>query len=171
MIDVSNLQLIILIVTSSLVSTGPSLRMPIASEKYVELFCNLPLEALLASLSLNLLLIVLCAAYGFLTRKLPENFNESWYIFVSVSTTTFLWMVFLPTYFSTFRAYHQAALLAFCLIMNASVTHLCLYIPKLYALYFVDKSKLHLDNSTVQTVSSRIVPVLPTLEEVQPIRR
>ena len=116
--------------------------MQVPTEKHVELFCDLPLEGLLVPLGYNLALIILCALYGFLTRKLPENFNESWYIFISVSTTSFLWIVFLPTYFTTFYAYHQAALLAFCLILNASITLLCLYVPKIYAIYFVDEGQL-----------------------------
>ena len=64
------------------------------------------------------------------------------YIFVSVSTTTFLWLVFLPTYFSAFYSYHQSALLAFCLILNATITLLSLYAPKLYAIYYVDQDMI-----------------------------
>ncbi len=55
------------------------LRQQVATQKHVELFCDLPLEGLLAPISYNLALIVMCALYGFVTRKLPENFNESWY--------------------------------------------------------------------------------------------
>ena len=116
--------------------------MKVPTEKHVELFCSLPLEGFLAPLSYNLLLILLCAIYGFLTRKLPENFNESWHIFVSVCTTMFLWVVFLPTYFTTFYAYHQAALLAFCLLLNASITLLCLYVPKIYAIHYVSEDRI-----------------------------
>ncbi len=118
--------------------------MHVATEKYVELFCELPLEGFLVPLAFNLILLICCACYGFLTRKLPENFNESWYIFVSVSTTTFLWMVFLPTYFTTVYAYHQVALLGFCLVINATVTLLCLYVPKFYAIYYVDEGNLEI---------------------------
>ena len=118
------------------------LRMRVPNEKHVELFCNLPLPGMLAPLSFILLLTFGCACFGFLTRKLPENFNESWYIFVSVSTTIFIWIVILPTYFTTFYAYYQAALLAACLLLIASITLLCLYVPKLYAIYFVNENKL-----------------------------
>lgn len=83
-----------------------------------------------------------------MVRKLPENFNESWYIFVSVATTTFLWVVFLPTYFTTFYAHHQSALLASCLIINATVTLLCLYLPKFYALYFIEEQNMVFLNTT-----------------------
>ncbi len=143
-------QLAICILTAILFPPEAKLRMHVATEKYVELFCELPLEGFLVPLSSNLILLICCACYGFLTRKLPENFNESWYIFVSVSTTTFLWMVFLPTYFTTVYAYHQVALLGFCLVINASITLLCLYVPKFYAIYYVDDGNLTIVSTTKQ---------------------
>ena len=121
-------------VTSEIVAPSKlTLRMPVATEKFVEKFCTIPLEGLLPPLSFNLLMIVICACYGFLTRKLPENFNESWHIFVSVSTTLFLWVVFLPTYFTAFYASYQVVLLSSCLILNALITLGCLFLPKVYA--------------------------------------
>ena len=74
------------------------------------------------------------------------------YIFVSVATTMFMWLVFLPTYFTTFYAYHQVVLLATCLFLNAIITLLCLFIPKIYAIYYVEDDKLKyatFSNSTV----------------------
>lgn len=64
------------------------------------------------------------------------------YIFVSVATTAFLWVVFLPVYFTMYYAYHQAALLAFCLFLNATITLFSIYVPKLYAVYYVDDNKI-----------------------------
>ncbi len=118
------------------------LRMKIPTEKHVELFCDLPFLTFLTPLIYNLILILLCAIYGFLVRKLPENFQESWYIFVSVSTTVFLWLVFLPTYYNMFYAYNQATLLAFCLFLNATITLFSIYAPKIYALYFVEDDQI-----------------------------
>ncbi len=143
-----------LIISLFVASPTPTLKMQVPTEKHVELFCEVPLEGLLIPLSYNLLLLLSCAVYGFLTRKLPENFNESWHIFLSVATTMLMWVVFLPTYFTTFYAYYQTALFSFCLVLNASVTLLCLYIPKIYAIYFVDECKLDLA-SNIQTVISR----------------
>ena len=132
-------------VVSSIAARPEALqRMPVRTEKFVELYCSLPLIGLLPPLAFNILLVLLCAIFGFLTRKLPENFNESWYIFVSVSTTMFLWLVFLPTYFTAFYASHQVVLLASCLLINASVTLICLFIPKIYAIHFVDEEQLKL---------------------------
>lgn len=130
----------------------PIFRMQVATEKYVEVLCSLPLSGLLPPLCLNLLFILTCAAYGFLTRKLPENFNESWYIFVSVATTTFLWLVFLPAYFTAFYAVHQIALLVSCLIINATITLLCLYFPKIYCIYFINENDIQFQ--TAGTVGS-----------------
>ena len=120
--------------------------MPVETERYVELLCNMPLISLVIPLSFNLLLLLLCSILGFLCRGLPENFNESWYIFISVSTTLFIWVAFFPTYIMAFYAYHKAALLALALILNASVTILCLFAPKVYAVYFVDEKTIKITN-------------------------
>ena len=129
------------------------LKMPIITQKYVELSCSQTKEGFLIPLSFNLVLLVSCAIHGFLIRKLPENFNESWYIFVSVLTTLFMWIVFLPTYFSTFYAYHQVALLGLCLILNGFITLMTLYTPKLYAIYFVDEDKLRIQKTNITNMS------------------
>ena len=121
-------------------------QMPVRTEEFVELVCHMTSETILIPLSYNLMILLLCAVYGFLTRKLPDNFNESWYIFISVTTTLFVWIAFLPTYFMAFYAYHKAALLALALVLNAAVTALCLYAPKIYAVYFIDDAKIKVTN-------------------------
>ncbi len=148
-------QVILSVVSATMTPPYITKRMQIPTKKYVELLCEQPLQGFLVPLSFNLLLIFACAVYGFLTRKLPENFNESWYIFVSVSTTAFLWMVLLPTYLTMFYAHHQVAILAFCLIVNADVTLLCLFTPKVYALYFVDE-----DSIKVASIGLSVNPTL-----------
>ena len=136
--------------------------MQVTTKKHTELFCHLGVREFMTCVAYNLVLVVLCAAHAFLTRKLPENFNESWYLFIAVSTTTFLWMVFIPIYFSAFYALHQAALLAFCLLTNAVCVLMCLFIPKIYAVVFlIEKdqkiAKAHsTETSTINT--SRIHP-------------
>ena len=124
------------------------LSMPVRTEKYVELYCEQELLGLLIPLSYNLLLLLICTTFAFLTRKLPENFNESWYIFLSVSTTLFVWIAFLPTYFAAFYAYHKAALLALALVLNGGVINLCLFGPKLYALYYVNEKDIKITDFT-----------------------
>ncbi len=41
-----------------------------------------------------------------------------------------------------FYAYNQAALLAFCLFLNATITLFLIYTPKIYALYFVEDDQI-----------------------------
>ena len=137
---------------SAILPVKTTVRMPSLTDRYSELYCDLSLANLTILMSYNLVLLLLCALFGFFTRKLPENFNEAWYIFVSVATTTFLWMVFLPTYFTTYYAVHQAALLATCLILNAFISLLCLFAPKIYAIYYVSDTSIKF--ATGMTTSS-----------------
>ena len=137
-------QLVISATCSIVFSPVPRQRMRIPTIREVELYCDLQLKTFVPPVSYNFLLIVCCACCGFLTRKLPENYNESWYIFVSVSTTLFMWLVFLPTYFTTYYAMHQIVILASCLVLNASVTMVCFFLPKMYAVHFCSNKNMHI---------------------------
>ncbi len=112
------------------------LNMPTPYEKYVEIYCQKSVPLFLMPLSYNISLMAVCTVLGFITRKLPENFNESAYIFVSVSTTLFAWIVFIPAYFTQTSFYLQPAILGFCLVLNAFVTLGCLFLRVVYAVFF-----------------------------------
>ena len=58
--------------------SSAQLKMPNEYAAYVELYCDKSTVWLLIPLAYNLMLMVVCAMIGFVTRKLPENFNESW---------------------------------------------------------------------------------------------
>lgn len=109
--------------------------MPTAGEAYIELICSVPLTGFMASLSYNVLLVVFCTYYAFKTRALPDNFNESRYVTFCVYTTLVIWLVFIPSYFTTLRFYQQTIVLSSALLLNATVTLICLFTPKVYALY------------------------------------
>ena len=108
----------------------------------VELFCHLPEVGFLTSLGYNVFLTIVCLVFGFKTRKLPENFNESRYIYICVCTTIFLWVAFMPTYFTTSTKIYKNVLLVVSLVMNALITLLTLFVPKIYALFYVDDDNL-----------------------------
>ena len=146
------------------------LRMQVSTRRQVELFCSMGLAQFMTCVGYNLFLILMCATHAFLTRKLPENFNESKYLFVSVCTTSFLWLVFLPTYFMAFYAYHQATLLALCLIVNSSCTLMCVFLPKIYAIYFVQETDLKIVIPSTQVTNdmgSNVVNVMPRQVQAQ----
>ena len=138
--------------TNAIDRVEATVTMPVATEKYTELHCNLSIGGFCILLGYNLTILLLCAIFGYLTRKLPENFNETWYIFVSVATTAFLWLVFIPTYFTTFYAHQQAALLATCLLLNGTITMLCLFVPKLYAIFYIEEKDLTYGQHTINSV-------------------
>ena len=48
-----------------------------------------------------ILLVIVCTFYAIRTRKLPEAFNDSKFIGVSMYTTCIIWLAFIPIYLST----------------------------------------------------------------------
>ena len=122
--------------------------------EFVELFCEKTVGWFVVPLAYNILLMTVCAAIGFLTRSLPENFNESAFIFISVATTLFAWVVFIPAYFNAYYAYLQSAILAFCLLLNTFVTIGCQFLRIVYAVFFIPPESIHF--STVATAANKI---------------
>ena len=129
--------------------------MPITTDKYVESMCNLSLEGLVPPLAFNVMLVGVCLLWAFKARSLPDNFNESHYIFLSVCSTLFVWVAFLPTYFSAFYAMQKTLLLVVALLLNSFIILLCLYCPKVYAIFYVEEENMHLKvvSTTVASVS------------------
>jgi hypothetical protein len=117
-------------------------QMPVPTVGFVELYCDVPPYVLFIPMGFNILLTFICVFYGFGTRKLPENFNESWFIFISVCATLMLWFLLLPSYFLAFYAHQKAVILAFSLALIAFTNLLLLFGPKLYALYFVAEENI-----------------------------
>ena len=134
------------------------LSMPIKSQPLVELLCDFPMTTLLVPMAYNIVLTFCCVFFGFATRKLPENFNESWFIFICVSKTLFLWTVMFPSYFLAFYAYHRATILASCLIFDCYLTVVLLYVPKLYALWFLTEERMNIAAATTATLPLRVAP-------------
>ncbi|GFO22662.1 metabotropic glutamate receptor [Plakobranchus ocellatus] len=110
---------------------------PTRSEKRVELSCDMTLPGLTSFLAYNLVLVLLCSVFAFKTRKLPDNFNESNFICMCVSTTLVIWLAFVPTYFASKRGHVRVLLLSLALLLNHSVALVFLFAPKIYAAAFV----------------------------------
>src|SRR6218665_2403310 len=155
-------QLILVLISEIYSAAAPSLRMPSIFEKYVELYCYKTTIWFLIPLSYNLFIMLLCAWIGFFTRKLPNNFNESWFIFVSVATTLFAWVVFIPAYFTVANVSLQSAILGFAMILNSLVTLLFQYVPVLYAIAFVPAEKLN--TVTITASASSVSAIGPHIE-------
>ena len=76
------MQVIITVVLSIIWPPSAVIRMPIITEKYVELQCDLETYGIVIPLSYNMFILLVCSILGLLTRKLPDNFNESWSVYV-----------------------------------------------------------------------------------------
>lgn len=114
----------------------------VATEKVVELSCDLTLPGVAAFLGYNILLVSACALFAFKTRKLPDNFNESRFISMCVYTTLIIWLAFIPTYFTAVQAFLRGILLSVALLLNHTVAVFFLFVPKIYASIYVDEENL-----------------------------
>ncbi|CAH8559212.1 unnamed protein product [Dicrocoelium dendriticum] len=109
---------------------------PIRSD-YLVLRCAMKDKSFLISLAYNVVLIIVCTAYAVKTRRIPENFNESKFIGFTMYTTCIIWLAFLPMYYATMNNFEiQIATLCISISLSASVMLSCLFLPKLYIIYF-----------------------------------
>lgn len=90
-------------------------------------------EEYIIGLAYPVVLLIVCCVYAILTRKIPEAFNESRYIGLTVYTTCIIWLAFVPIFFSTASNIPvRIASLCFCISLSATVSLACLFAPKLY---------------------------------------
>ena len=78
-------------------------------------------------------LIVVCTVYAVLTRHIPEAFNESKHVGLTMYTTCVVWLSFVPIYMcTTSRIEVRLATLCFSISISATVLLACLLAPKVY---------------------------------------
>ncbi|KAH9523699.1 Metabotropic glutamate receptor 1 [Bulinus truncatus] len=126
-------QVFICIVISAIYNPSSILTQPISTDRFVELSCDMTLPGLVSFLAYNLVLVSLCSVFAFKTRKLPDNFNESKFMSMCVSTTLVIWLAFTPTYLTAIYQYVRVLLLSAALLLNHTVALVFLFVPKIYA--------------------------------------
>jgi len=113
-------------------------------QKSAELICKESPEIYLAvSLSYNFILLVFSTFFAFLARKVPANFNEARYINVTLYTLCIIWIAFIPIYVSTlqFGAIFQTTSFIVAIILSASTTLVCIFVPKIYLMITRQRKK------------------------------
>lgn len=155
-------------------------RQPVVTEKFVELSCDMTLPGLISFLVYNLFLVTLCSIFAFKTRKLPENFNESRFITMCVSTALIIWLSFIATYFTATKDNVRVLLLSMTLLINHTVALVFLFLPKIYAAVYVDGMETESNrgsvlrnvgsmnssfSATALSISNRVTP-LPRLSTI-----
>ncbi|XP_046389805.1 metabotropic glutamate receptor 2-like isoform X2 [Ischnura elegans] len=100
-----------------------------------------------------ILLLIVTTVYAFLTRRIPEAFNESRQLGATMYATCVVWLAFVPTYFGT--AAHvplRVASVAVAFSLSASVAVACLFAPKLYIVLI--RPELNVRQSRIGAMSS-----------------
>ena len=105
-------------------------------DRHIELYCAFH-SGFMPSCAYNLLIIITCCYYAFKTRKVPSNYNESKFIAVSIYSTLLVCLAAVPVYLTATVVVQKIASLCMALLLNAFLTLLVLYLPKLYAIHFV----------------------------------
>ena len=140
----------VLIAVVWLAAEPPSVKMVQPNSRTLELRCGeSPYIGLPVSLGYNLLLLVLSTYFAFLTRKIPDNFNEAKFINVTVYSLCIIWLGFLPAYFVSiqFGTVYENFFLLLSIILSASATLLCLLVPKIF-IVILDKEEEKKDWTT-----------------------
>ena len=143
--------------SAALTPPQPEFEMPAMNRRYVELTCYFPSYGLIAFLAYNLLLVVLCTVHAFITRKLPDNFNEARFISMCVYATLITWVAFAPTYFTTARAYYKSLLLSSAVLLNDTLALMFLFWPKVYAVLLVSEEKQQISKAPGVSNGSRSI--------------
>ena len=151
----------VLIAVVWLAAEPPSVETVQPESRTLELRCGeSPYFGLPVSLCYNLFLLVLSTYFAFLTRKVPDNFNEAKFINVTVYSLCIIWLGFLPAYFVSiqFGTVYETFFLLLAIILSASTTLLCLLVPKIF-IVILDKEEEKKDWMTgtgieVSTVSN-----------------
>ncbi|XP_067936821.1 metabotropic glutamate receptor 2-like [Watersipora subatra] len=115
--------------------------------------CEIPLSMLLPPVVYNLLLGLACAYHAFKTRRLPDNFKESRFIGMTVYTTIIMWIAFIPAYLSLNSHYYKGVPLSVAMLINSLITTSCLFVPRLYALRWVERRQMNLRSMSMSLQS------------------
>ena len=93
-----------------------------------------PYTGLSITLGYNAILLLITLFFAFLTRKVPENFNETKYINLTTYTLVIIWIAFIPIYFGTITLgpIFQTSSQLLATVLSASAILGGLILPKVY---------------------------------------
>ena len=124
----------------------------------LESYCDITIPGFATSLIFNVLLVGASSFYAVKTRRLPDNYNESRFITFCVYTTLVMWIILIPSFFTTAQSANQTIILCVGSIVSPTGVLVCLFLPKLFAVYYVkteNQAKATTANSLLAVPSPR----------------
>ena len=121
----------------------------------VELACEVPTGGLISFLAYNLPLVFICTILAFKTRHLPDNFNESLFIAMCVTSTLILSNCFIIVYTLSPVKSTRIMSMAIALLCNHSVALIFLFLSRVCAVLF-DQSNTGDRNYFIRISKGRI---------------
>ena len=113
----------------------------------LHLECYITSSVFIAYLSYNVVLMLLCTVYAFLTRQFPKNFNEAMYIGVTMYLTCVVWVVFLASFLNVDNSIKRVYWICGASAVIGWITMLGLFAPKVYHVF----TKTNVDESALIT--------------------
>ncbi|XP_072045659.1 metabotropic glutamate receptor 8-like [Amphiura filiformis] len=113
----------------------PDILIPPQRKPYLEIYCRFG-YGIFITWPYNSAIIGACCYYAFKARKLPDNFNESKFIAVSVYSTLIVCLAAIPVYTTAIGVAQKIGALSVPLLVNTYLSLFCLYLPKIYAIHY-----------------------------------
>lgn len=107
------------------------------------LTCYFDIAPFIISIVYNSCLLFSSVYCAIKTRKLPDNFNESKFISFCVQSTVVIQLSFIPAYFVVGNPLIESMFMCLSIILTGYLILLCIFAPKIYALYFVEEKRQH----------------------------
>ncbi|XP_033628835.1 metabotropic glutamate receptor 4-like [Asterias rubens] len=131
----------------------PALLFTSPPSDHIELYCVFS-PAFPGFCAYNLLIVLLCCYFALLARKVPDNYNESKFIGVSVYSSLVLGIAVVPVYTTASRASQKVSFLAIAVVANSFITIFFVYFPKLFAIRF--QARVHNQDGEPRTLASTL---------------
>ena len=128
--------------------------------------CQQPHTSLLIlSLIYNAFIIVGCTILGFMTRRLPENFNEARHVMFTSFTLIVVWVLFAPLLLSTQDEF-QTGVLALGIVLTGFAVMGGIFFPKVFIIVF--QREKNTKECTLEQNSDVAIGASPSTDQATP---
>ncbi len=113
----------------------PDLLVPPQRKPYLGIYCRFGYGFAISSVY-NAIILAACSYYAFRARRVPDHFNESKFIGVSVYSMILVCLAAIPVYATANDVSQKIGALCVPLLLNTYLSLVCLYLPKMFAIRY-----------------------------------